>query len=339
MCEVITPALLAAELRGSTSGAQEIVVIDLRPSSHFYRGHIKGAVSVPARPAALKAADADAALSELEQQQIDESARHALQRLALVNLLVLYDGGGPTGVRDGPAFILGDLLMQGLGCDVSVLEGGYRAVSSSHASLCSKPPASAGHSSLKGVLDLTPKGGAASAAPATCCLTFDNGTFSIWVGGARDASSRDFLTRERITHVLNTTRELPNRFGTDTSLCYLRLGLADEPTEPLGSRLNECIEFLDTARRTGARGALVHCFMGRSRSVSVAAAYAVHAMGVGAREALGMIKARRPEAGPNYGFVQQLKKWAARHPERGGQVAVTISPLSGRTLRLAIVLS
>ena len=78
--------------------------------------------------------------------------------------------------------------------------------------------------------------------------------------------------------------------------------------------------------------ALVHCFMGRSRSVSVAAAYAMHAMDrMDPAEALAAIKARRPEAGPNYGFLRQLDEWAAGRAGRRRDVPVVPpAPALGR---------
>ena len=72
--------------------------------------------------------------------------------------------------------------------------------------------------------------------------------------------------------------------------------------------------------------------MGRSRSVTVAAAYAaLVALGSGARadggvscarDAIRLIKAERPEAGPNYGFVAQLDTWLRPRLEAGGAARV-----------------
>ena len=56
--------------------------------------------------------------------------------------------------------------------------------------------------------------------------------------------------------------------------------------------------------------ALVHCFMGRSRSVTVAAAFACAELGMGAEEALATIRAAKPDAAPNQGFRRLLERWA-----------------------------
>ena len=300
----ISSAKLAAAIRNSAFA--NTIIIDLRPSAHFYAGKIKGSVNVPATLSILKADDAIAAI---EQQSLDVEAQQATSNMLLADLVVLYDSGGPIGKREGPAFELAEKLAASCG-EVAVLQGGFRAFQSAYASLCVN---AGGTSSARDIIELTPKY-TAGALPACSCLEFDGGRFRVWVGGARDASNRDFLDSAKVTHILNTAKELPNRFAADFT--YLRLGLADEVDEDLRSRLDECCAFLDSARaaaneRNGGAAALVHCYMGRSRSVSVTAAYAVHALGISVHEAIGRIKAMKPDASPNRGFVQQLEDWAA----------------------------
>ena len=319
----ISSAKLAAAIRNSAFA--NTIIIDLRPSAHFYAAKIKGSVNVPATPSILKADDAIAAM---EQQSLDVEAQQAISNILLADLVVLYDSGGPIGKREGPAFELAEKLAASCG-EVAVLQGGFRAFQSAYASLCVN---AGGTSSARGIIELTPKY-TAGALPACSCLEFDGGRFRVWVGGARDASNRDLLDSAKVTHILNTAKELPNRFAADSSLTYLRLGLADEVDEDLRSRLDECCAFLDSARaaaneRNGGAAALVHCYMGRSRSVSVTAAYAVHALGISVHEAIGRIKAKKPDASPNRGFVQQLEDWAAATKRAEPRM---------RTVRLSVV--
>lgn len=62
--------------------------------------------------------------------------------------------------------------------------------------------------------------------------------------------------------------------------------------------------------RTTQNKVLVHCALGRSRSVSVVCAYLIHSHGYGPDEALEMVKRLRTVAQPNSGFVGQLGEWA-----------------------------
>ena len=77
--------------------------------------------------------------------------------------------------------------------------------------------------------------------------------------------------------------------------------------------------------------------MGQSRSVAVAAAYAVATLGVSASEAVAMITARRPEANPNPGFLRQLETWARRRAaeDRGAEMDVD-ADMEAEPLRVAL---
>jgi predicted protein tyrosine phosphatase/rhodanese-related sulfurtransferase len=323
VASLISPADLKAYIDDWSGG---LVVLDLRPAAHFYRGHVRGAVHVCVSNHA--APNAAAALAAIESQDgLDTGTRHALQQLPLAEMVVVYDSGAPDGSREGPAFCFADLLAADAGAPVAVLGGGYTAFARSHPLQCVVPPPSAGHSSSAGVVSLTPKG-AASAAPATCCFEADEGRFQLWVGGARDAADRAFIDRHRITHIINATKELPCRYnGTNDHtgvqpLRYMKLGVLDECEVDLRSHLDGCVAFLEAARaaavdRPAGNGALVHCYMGRSRSVTVAAAFIAAVRGGSAQEALEQIRERRPEAPPNDGFREQLEHWVA---ERSGDV-------------------
>nr|CDI55933.1 related to Tyrosine specific protein phosphatase and dual specificity protein phosphatase [Melanopsichium pennsylvanicum 4] len=58
---------------------------------------------------------------------------------------------------------------------------------------------------------------------------------------------------------------------------------------------------------TGAGTVLVHCQAGCSRSVAIVAAYLMHTRRISSDTAVGMIKRRRADAGPNRGFLAQLE--------------------------------
>lgn len=342
--EELSPSELSVRMADCSSS---IVIIDVRRPAHFYNGHIRGAVSVCLGPAAMRATHAAAALSDVEQDEgLDAGARHALQQLLpLAELVAIYDGGVSTGQREGPAFHLGDLLAADGGAPVAVIRGGYGAFAKQHASLCVAPQPSAGHRSAAGVLELTPRG-AGSAMPACCCFETDGGRFKLWVGGARDAADRSLLERHGITHVINVAKELPSRFrgSNDCSgrglLRYLRLGVLDECDADLYSHLDVCVAFLDEARAAAldasasteqghddGHGALVHCYMGRSRSVTVAAAYVASVLGCSSSEALEAVRGRRPDARPNAGFVRQLEAWVReRQAARAATAPLTPTP-------------
>lgn len=91
------------------------------------------------------------------------------------------------------------------------------------------------------------------------------------------------------------------------------LGIPTEPSSGAAFRLAEPAGQPSSGRDEGK--VLIHCVMGRSRSPAAAAAYLMRDSSRGggtplsAEEALGIVKAGRRVAGPNRGFVEQLRVW------------------------------
>jgi protein-tyrosine phosphatase len=141
-------------------------------------------------------------------------------------------------------------------------------------------------------------------------------TRGLYVGPFLYARSRSWLRRHAITHVLNCTTEAPNRFPAE--LEYLTLRLEDSPRVSLSAQFDRCARWMDRAIRGGG-AVLVHCQMGKSRSVTLAAAFLMwsdHLDGrsgaarpLGWQQALARVRRARPQARPNCGFLQQLSEY------------------------------
>lgn len=109
-----------------------------------------------------------------------------------------------------------------------------------------------------------------------------------------------------ITHVLRIGCSLlPKTHEQD--LKYLEVDVWDLPEIDLLSAVksHNCLEYIHHAREAG--GILVHCIAGVSRSATVVTAYIMCKDHMSFREALALVKARRPRASPNSGFCEQLK--------------------------------
>lgn len=289
------------------------LLIDVRSESAYYLGHIKGAVNVclPSLQTGMSLADALAGT----RSGVDTASRLALQRLELYAEVIVYDSGPPPGSADsgiGPAALLADTICAEAGPAVHRLDGGFTAFRAAHPQLCVRPPPSSG----RGSLDLTQKG-ADSAAPMSRVLRLPpaepGGTdFCVWVGGARDAAALEALRERGISHVVNCAKELPCVHRASGEITYLKLSVYDEPDADLLSDLDGATRFLADARRGGARAALVHCFMGVSRSATVAIAFAMLECKLPLQEAFALVKRARPEIGPNHGFRAQLAAFEKR---------------------------
>ncbi|XP_021688953.1 dual specificity protein phosphatase 1 isoform X2 [Hevea brasiliensis] len=126
--------------------------------------------------------------------------------------------------------------------------------------------------------------------------------------------SVDDLIKNQIAalwRVINLTRCVKE----DNIPCQIEQGLflgsvgaaniADKEDSNLRQYFDECFNFIDEAKRQGG-GVLVHCFVGRSRSVTIVVAYLMKKHGMSVSQALEYVRNRRPQAAPNSGFISQL---------------------------------
>lgn len=104
--------------------------------------------------------------------------------------------------------------------------------------------------------------------PPTEVFRWGNGV--LYLGNCINAADQDFLIDKKISLIVNASREVPNHFEDDpeTKIQYLRVSAHDVAVDS-----NKIIvpEIVDVVVRCLERGENVftHCFMGRSRSVSV----------------------------------------------------------------------
>ncbi|XP_021291791.1 dual specificity protein phosphatase 1-like isoform X3 [Herrania umbratica] len=70
---------------------------------------------------------------------------------------------------------------------------------------------------------------------------------------------------------------------------------------------NDFVYKIIPAKRQGG-GVLVHCFVGKSRSVTIVVSYLMKKHGMSVSQALELVKSKRPLAAPNSGFIQQLQE-------------------------------
>ncbi|KAJ6722067.1 DUAL SPECIFICITY PROTEIN PHOSPHATASE 1B [Salix viminalis] len=126
----------------------------------------------------------------------------------------------------------------------------------------------------------------------------------LFLGSLGAATNKDALNSKNITHILTVADSLPPSYPND--FVYEVIGVADRNDTNLSQYFNKCFNFIDEAKRQGG-GVLVHCFVGRSRSVTIVVAYLMKRHGMRVSEALAHVKSKRPQAGPNSGFISQLQ--------------------------------
>jgi hypothetical protein len=128
----------------------------------------------------------------------------------------------------------------------------------------------------------------------------------LFVGDRADAADADRLLALGITHVLNVATNCPAPPHAH-QFVYEHLPIFDSDAQKIADVLPRALALIRDAHTSGGR-VLVHCIMGVSRSVTLAAAYLVSASGprLPLATALALLVRQRPVAMPNAGFRLQL---------------------------------
>ncbi|GMI71773.1 dual specificity protein phosphatase 1 [Hibiscus trionum] len=128
----------------------------------------------------------------------------------------------------------------------------------------------------------------------------------LFLGSIAAANNVDALKRLNITHILTVASSLKPAHANN--FVYKVIPVMDKEDTDISQYFDECFNFIDEARRQGG-GVLVHCFVGKSRSVTVIVAYLMKKHGMSLSEALEHVRSKRPLAAPNPGFIQQLEEF------------------------------
>ncbi|XP_076920354.1 dual specificity protein phosphatase 1-like [Bidens hawaiensis] len=124
----------------------------------------------------------------------------------------------------------------------------------------------------------------------------------LYLGSLEAANNKTLLTH------LNSS--FPPAYPDDFT--YKTLDVHDRGETNIAECIDDCFGFINEAKRTGR--VLVHCFAGRSRSVTVVVAYLMKTHGMSSSKALNLVKSKRSVAAPNAGFILQLQRYEKSLP-------------------------
>ncbi|XP_006644194.1 dual specificity protein phosphatase 1B-like isoform X2 [Oryza brachyantha] len=128
----------------------------------------------------------------------------------------------------------------------------------------------------------------------------------LYLGSVGAALNRDALKSLNITHVLIVARSLNPAFPSEFN--YKKIEVLDSPDIDLAKYFDECLGFIDESISSGGN-VLVHCFAGRSRSVTIVVAYLMKKHQMSLESALSLVRSKRPQVAPNEGFLSQLENF------------------------------
>ncbi|XP_042339646.1 dual specificity protein phosphatase 22-B-like [Plectropomus leopardus] len=127
----------------------------------------------------------------------------------------------------------------------------------------------------------------------------------LYLGNMKDARDRELLEKHNITHILSIHDTAAPVLEDMTYLC---ISASDHSKQNLIQYFRDSIMFIHESRLKG-EGCLVHCVAGVSRSVTLVVAYIMTVTGRGWVDSLAAVRAVRPCAGPNLGFLRQLEEF------------------------------
>ena len=124
------------------------------------------------------------------------------------------------------------------------------------------------------------------------------------VGSVGSAYNKTNLLSSGITHILCVAESPILKFEGEFS--YRKIAMHDRSSYDISTRMDECLEYIEECRQVGGK-ILVHCSLGKSRSVTVVCAYLMKKQHLSLEVAFSLIKDCRPIARPNTGFMKYLK--------------------------------
>lgn len=127
----------------------------------------------------------------------------------------------------------------------------------------------------------------------SCHFIIDN----IYVGSSLCASNYNLLKFHNIKYIINITDTIPNFFEND--IRYLNIDIKDDGLDSLNqSQIENSFNMIHQSQ-IKKQNILIHCFVGRSRSVSITIYYLMKKYNLNYESALSIIKNKRIYANPS----------------------------------------
>ena len=139
-------------------------------------------------------------------------------------------------------------------------------------------------------------------------LSVDQIVDRLYLSGDDAATNRSILAANRITHIINITSNVANKF--EKELTYMKIHLYDLANQDILKHFEDTFNFIETALNASPdNSVLVHCNQGVSRSATIVIAYLMQkSLYPTYKQAYEHVKQKRTKIKPNAGFVEQLNR-------------------------------
>ena len=139
-------------------------------------------------------------------------------------------------------------------------------------------------------------------------LSIDLVIDQLYISGEDVATNKQLLMQHNITHILNLTTNIKNKFEAEIE--YKNISCYDLPSQDVRKHFVESFNFIEGALSSCSNSnVLIHCNAGVSRASSFVIAYLMQKRKFTTfKEAFEFLKQKRAKICPNNGFVRQLKE-------------------------------
>eukprot|EP00484_Ammonia_sp_Unknown_P001070 CAMPEP_0197022862 /NCGR_PEP_ID=MMETSP1384-20130603/3660_1 /TAXON_ID=29189 /ORGANISM="Ammonia sp." /LENGTH=452 /DNA_ID=CAMNT_0042450973 /DNA_START=21 /DNA_END=1379 /DNA_ORIENTATION=+ len=131
----------------------------------------------------------------------------------------------------------------------------------------------------------------------------------LYLGNIHHALNLQTLKTLKITHVVNCTQSIENKFEAQ-GIGYCRVPVNDKVTESILHYFVKAIRFIESVRNQDSgkndNRILIHCHAGISRSSSITIAYLMFSWKLTMFDAIAHVQSKRYIIQPNQGFKNQL---------------------------------
>ena len=129
----------------------------------------------------------------------------------------------------------------------------------------------------------------------------------LYLGSAYNASCWYTLEKYNIRYIVNVTIEITNYYES-SGITYYRIPIRDDNNESIQNYFNESYEKIEEFLNKKNGNVLIHCYMGASRSATIAAKYIAKKNGGDVTEVIQNLTEKRPIVNPTKQFVKDLLK-------------------------------
>lgn len=127
---------------------------------------------------------------------------------------------------------------------------------------------------------------------------------NLYLGNVEGSNDKNQLEKYGITHIVNATIDLPNKFEND-GFIYYRVAINDSFNQNISNYFTEVIQFIKNAHAENGI-VFVHCFAGISRSATIVLAYLMEEKQMTFNQAFDFLKQKRRIISPNISFLGDL---------------------------------